>query len=191
MAPIIARTRGGSEPASTSRRLKRPFSNKNFMVRRIVSSGEGSLVLPERRRKSSNATPFAERAIHASGLHIWMTVSLPTSFRGRLRALVETSLRLAVCVVNPRRFAAAILNTIKPLHACLAKSSSRIEILGKARRLERHVLQSHVPDTFQWMPFSAILAFLPFRFFNNLRVFNTVPRSNSPRLHHSPWPFGL
>ncbi len=33
-----------------------------------------------------------------------MTVSPPPSLRGRLRALVETSLPLAVCVVNPRRF---------------------------------------------------------------------------------------
>jgi len=37
-----------------------------------------------------------------------MTVSLPTSLRGRLRALVEISLRRGVCVVNPRRLAAAI-----------------------------------------------------------------------------------
>jgi hypothetical protein len=37
-----------------------------------------------------------------------MTVSLPTSLRGRLKALVATSRCLALCVVNPKRFAAAI-----------------------------------------------------------------------------------
>jgi len=44
-----------------------------------------------------------------------MTVSLPTSLRGRLRALVETSLLLAVCVVNPRRLAAAMPEGKTPL----------------------------------------------------------------------------
>jgi hypothetical protein len=44
-----------------------------------------------------------------------MTVSLPTSLRGRLRALVEISLLLAVCVVNPRRLAAAMPEGKTPL----------------------------------------------------------------------------
>ena len=78
------------------------------MVRRMVSSGESSLVLPARRRKSSSAASLSERPAHASGLRVWIMVSLPTSFRGRLRALVATPFLLAACVVNPRRFAAAM-----------------------------------------------------------------------------------
>jgi hypothetical protein len=107
-APIIARTRGGSEAANLRRRSNRPISDKSIMVRLTVSSGESSLDLPARRRKSSNAASLSERPAHASGLRVWITVSLPTSFRGRLRALVETSFCLAVWVVNPRRLAAAM-----------------------------------------------------------------------------------
>src|SRR6266480_466610 len=70
MAPIIARTRGGSEAATRSRRSKRAFSNKSLTVRRTVSSGESSLVLPARRRKSSSAASLSERLAHASGLRV-------------------------------------------------------------------------------------------------------------------------
>jgi hypothetical protein len=79
-----------------------------MMVRRMVSAGDSSLVLPARRKKSSNAASLSERLAHASGLRVWMTASLPTSFRGRLSALVATSFCFAVCVEKPRRLAAAI-----------------------------------------------------------------------------------
>jgi hypothetical protein len=84
IAPIIARTRGGSEAAILSRRSKRPFSENSMMVRLMVFSGDSSLVLPTRRKKSSNAASLPERLAHASGLRVWMRVSLPRSFRGRL-----------------------------------------------------------------------------------------------------------
>ena len=50
----------------------------------------------------------SERLAHAAGRRVWITVSAPTSFRGRLKPVVATSLRAGFCVVNPRRLAAAM-----------------------------------------------------------------------------------
>ena len=85
MAPSMARTRGGSDPATSSSRANRPLSRDNARVRRAVSPGESSLVLPARRRKSSSAASVSRRPVQASGLLVWMIVSLPRSFLGRVK----------------------------------------------------------------------------------------------------------
>ena len=72
-------------------------------MRRMVSSGESSLVLPALRRKSSRAASASVKPPQASGLRVWTIVSLPRSLRGMLAALVATSPLRAVWVVNPRR----------------------------------------------------------------------------------------
>jgi hypothetical protein len=63
--------------------------------------------LPRWRRKSSSAASVWDNWAHASGRRVWITVSPPMSFLGRLSAFVATSPRPAVCVVKPRRLAAA------------------------------------------------------------------------------------
>ena len=100
-APSIARTRGGSESATLSKCSRHRFSDSSASVRRAVFSGDISLVLPPCRKKSSKAASVSDSCAQAAGRRVWTIVSSPISFRGRLRAMVATSPRLAVCVVNP------------------------------------------------------------------------------------------
>ena len=108
IAPRMARSLGGSESETFSRRLKRPSCATSSSTLPVVSFGESSLVLPPCLRKSSNAASVLGSFDHACGRRVWMMVPSPTSFLGRLRPLVETSPRFAVCVVKPSKLAAAI-----------------------------------------------------------------------------------
>ena len=116
--------------ATPSRRSNRPFSESSASSRRIVSSGDNSLVSPLRLRKSNNAASVSERTGHASGRRAWTMVSRPMSLRGRLSELVATSRCPGFCVVKRRRLAAVIPEGKtafrRPASFCIAAGLGRL-----------------------------------------------------------------
>ena len=70
--------------ATFSRRSYRPSSCMRASMRLTVFSGDSSLAFAWFRKKSSRAPSRSERLAHAAGRRVWITVSAPTSFRGRL-----------------------------------------------------------------------------------------------------------
>ncbi len=108
MAPSMARTRGGSDGATFSRRSKRPGSRKYSSSFSTVSSGGSSLDSPRLRRKSRRAASVSDSVRHAAGRRVWTSASLPRKRRGRLAPSVASSIRAGFWVVKPSRLAAAM-----------------------------------------------------------------------------------